>query len=134
MKLVPADTPYSEAKSNLSAEEHELSRSGFSIIQAFRLECSEHDEDPGFDADDALSALMKSFGFGRKLAAHFMEDPNVPKDTEAITHGIVRNLGILDEQLIARTHEPVPGANVTEDTPGEPPAPEPEPETPEPGE
>lgn len=98
MNLVPADAPYSETKSQLSPEQQGLTRSAFGIIQAFRMEVSEHDEDPNFDADDALSALMKSFGFGKALATHFMSgDANVPKDIEAISHGMICNLGVLDE-------------------------------------
>lgn len=121
MKLVPSDTPYSPGRASLSGPEHELSRATFEIIQAFRKEVSEHDEDPGFDFDDALSAIMRSYGFGRTLAAHFMGDPNLPKDIEAISHSVVRNLGILDESTPPTTG--IPGTQVTEDTPGEPPPP-----------
>lgn len=131
MKLVPPDTSYNDGIANLSGAEHELSKSAFEIIQAFRLEVSEHDEDPGFDFDDALSAIMKTYGFGRILATHFMgQEANIPKDVEAIVHGVVRNLGILDTSLTVRTHAAIPGAMVTEDTPAaSPPAPPKEPES-----
>lgn len=100
MKLVAADAPFNAGKANLSGKERDLSRAVFEIIQAFRREASEHDEDPEFDADDALSALMKSYGFGRELVAHFMSaESNIPRDVEAIAHAVVRCLGVLDELL-----------------------------------
>ncbi len=105
MNLVSPIEPYDPEKSNLSAAQHELSGSAFGIIQAFRKECSEHDEDPDFDFDDALAALMKSFGFGKALAAHFMKsETNVPKDVEAVSHGVVCNLGMLEESSPFEDH------------------------------
>lgn len=118
MKLVPPNAPYNPDKANLSGVRHGLSQAAFEIIQAFRLEVSEHDEDPGFDFDDSIAVIMKTNGFGRKLANHFMGAPNLPKDIEAIAHSLICNLGVLDDSRSGPYVEP--GTQVTEDTPPEP--------------
>ena len=97
MKLVQPDSVYDVGKTDLSAQENELAKAVFTIIQAFRKEVSEHDEDPGFDWDDAMSVIMKNYGFGNTLISHFSADPNIAKSAEAIVHGVIRNLGVLEE-------------------------------------
>lgn len=127
MKLVSPVVPYESGKADLTPDESKLAMSVFEVIQAFRREVSEHDEDPEFDFDDAISAVMKSYGFGRNLAAHFMADPNVLKDVEAIAHGVVRNLGVMDEPTPApdETPEPEPGVDAWTDPEDASPDPDP---------
>lgn len=84
---------YDASLVELNAIQHAAAKTWFDSIQKARLQVSEHDEEPEFDFDDAITVAMDVLNYKDFIRPFVgVSDAELADNLEKVVHGVMANL------------------------------------------